>query len=196
GTAKVWDVATGRLRRTLAIGGEGEGDLALSPDGKLLASRESISEERDSVTLWDVTTGRRKRTARIPDANADVNERGNTLELAFSPDGKTFVTTGLAYGGNEERGVLRLWDVATVRSKRTFRVPMGPILWFAFSPDGQRLAAAAGGPIRLWDLRTGRLVRRLSAADDEPTNGASLLFSPNGRLLANGGFFRKIVLWD
>jgi WD40 repeat protein len=72
----------------------------------------------------------------------------------------------------------------------------------AFSPDGKILAAAGmagGGPIRLYDPRTGQPVGNLPSKHDY-ING--LIFSPDGKNLASGGRMLKgplhfaIVLWD
>src|SRR5437868_2174723 len=53
-TAKLWDLATGRLRRTL-IGNAGTvGAVAFSPDGNTLAT----SNAQGMVTVWDVASGR------------------------------------------------------------------------------------------------------------------------------------------
>ncbi len=46
-------------------------------------------------------------------------------------------------------------------------------------------------PISLWNLRTGKLLRRLP---NEPTN--SLAFSPDGKRLVSGGLAAAIGLWD
>ena len=58
GTIKLWERATGSLRRTL--GGNGRGhtkeitQIRFSPDGRMLAS----SSKDDTVRIWDVDTGK------------------------------------------------------------------------------------------------------------------------------------------
>ena len=60
GTVKFWDVATGSLVRTLKDHHAGEsGEIAFSPDGKILAS--AGGGER-TVRLWDAATGALVRT--------------------------------------------------------------------------------------------------------------------------------------
>lgn len=74
----------------------------------------------------------------------------------------------------------------------------GPVTSVAFSPDGRLLAAAGGvpgqfGEIRLWDVRSRRLVRTLRGHEDAIYGVA---FSPDGRTLAAGSYDRLVSLWS
>jgi len=64
----------------------------------------------------------------------------------------------------------------------------------AFSDDGKRLASGDGNfTVRLWDSRTGKLLRKLKG-----TNICinSVAFSPDNKLLAAGGAYQTVDLWD
>ena len=64
----------------------------------------------------------------------------------------------------------------------------------AFSPDGRRLAAAAGNNIvKVWDVTTGDEALVLHGHKDTV---ASVAFSPDGWRLASGGGDGTVKLWD
>src|SRR3972149_2774551 len=64
----------------------------------------------------------------------------------------------------------------------------------AFSPDG-RLAVSGGWDksMVLWDVETGREVRRFSGHSDSV---ASVAFSPDGGYVLSGSWDRTLRLWD
>jgi WD40 repeat protein len=64
----------------------------------------------------------------------------------------------------------------------------------ASSPDGRRALSSGEDPsIRLWDVETGREVRRFEAGTGSLSGVA---FSPDGRCALSGGFEDPIVrLW-
>jgi WD40 repeat protein len=94
GTVRIWDAASGREQRVLAVPLYLIGSLAWSPDGRRLAGHAG-----DTVWIWDVKTGRKQR----------ATEGGTNLyAAAWSPDGRT-----LAVGCGD--GSVRLIDVASAK---------------------------------------------------------------------------------
>jgi WD40 repeat protein/tRNA A-37 threonylcarbamoyl transferase component Bud32 len=173
----LWDVGSrSRLNEPHPAGG---GVLlpgvSFSPDGATLATASG-----SGVLLWDVATG----------ASLSVTGSWDVSDIAFSADGEMIAFARPAQGGAE------VWDVAT----RTLIVDVGGTLspyWdisVALSPDGRMLAVGGfGRAVRLWDIRTGRLVHALNQGG----NGAfTLEFSPDGRTLAVSGFEPVASLWD
>jgi WD40 repeat protein len=97
GTIRLWDSATGRQRRKIEVAGAWIRGVAVSPDGRRLATSEL--GERQAVRLWDLRTGR-------PLYRLEGHGRlGGRRALAFSPDGKRLASWG-------DDMYLRLWDVA------------------------------------------------------------------------------------
>ncbi len=93
----------------------------------------------------------------------------------------------------------------------TFRIPDGEanensavVSDLAFSPDGKILAAAYGefcglffearpGQVILWDRQSGK---RRATLLGHPDGVSSVRFSPDGKLLATGGYAGSIKFWD
>jgi WD40 repeat protein len=179
GELKVFDAATGGL--VLDLGGKTLGIycVALSPDGRTLATAGGdVRRGRDpgEIVLWDLSAGSVRYRLRA--------HQGFRTRVAFSPDGRWLAATGA-------NGQLQLWDPATGQPARTFAGAGGRP---AFSPDGRLVAATVGpGQIRLWDPATGQEVRTLAGFAG---NILDLAFSPDGRLLAaatNGQYAVRIV---
>jgi WD40 repeat protein len=161
--------------------------LAISPDGRILASGGWFISE---IKLWDVATG--KNTATLNAGTYGVTS------LAFSPDGRRLASGG---AGNE----LKLWDVATGKSitLTPFDEEIGcPSSVFAFSPDGKTLASGCSGisEIKLWDVVTGKSTASLKGFGTEPRDDAygvgGLAFAPGGKILASAALLGPVKLWD
>src|SRR5262249_23972287 len=114
--------------------------LAFSPDGKILASGNADR----IVRLWEVATGKEMRQF--------AGHEGQVFAVAFSPNGKS-----LAAGSKG----LWLWEVDTGKRLGQFG---GQYLVNAvgFAANGQQLAAVEEDQqIRLWDLASGKELRKL-----------------------------------
>jgi WD40 repeat protein len=109
-----------------------------------------------------------------------------SLSVAFSPDGKVFVT-----GGSD----IQLWNATTGQ-------PIGQPLqgyksWVdsvAFSPDGKMIATGGSDrTVRLWDATTRQPI-------GQPLQGhqygrIAVAFSPDNKMIASGGW-GGLRLWD
>src|SRR5436305_9607870 len=93
-TIKLWDVATGDLKRTLTEHTADVYDVTFSPKGNLLAS----ASKDKTIKLWDAQTGTLRRTLA-----GHTNQVGS---VAFAPDGKT-----LASGSGGPDSLIWLWAI-------------------------------------------------------------------------------------
>jgi RNA polymerase sigma factor (sigma-70 family) len=153
--------------------------LALSPDGKLLASGGRGGE----IHLWDVRAGKEL---------LEIKSDQEVYHLAFSADAKTLAAaTGTSAGGPPQPPTIRLWDVATGKAIRALPHGGDSVGELVFSPDGRFLAAGdrAAGP-RLWDLTRGEELARPAAQ----VKCTACAFSPDSRLLAWGS--RDLAVCD
>jgi WD40 repeat protein/tetratricopeptide (TPR) repeat protein len=182
--ARVWDVATRRVRFTVgaARGAELPG-LAFSPDGSLLATAEGYSfgpGRSGFVRLWDSATGKELRPAlEVPHCGA--------WGLTFAPDGKT-----LAVGC--DTGAVKLWDIATRRVRHTFYGNRTRVHSLAYSPDGKTLASGGNDKVvRLWDAVTADPPVLLQEATGKWTH---VTVAPDGNIMAVLGEAGTLKLRD
>jgi WD40 repeat protein len=183
-TIKLWDVATGRLIRTLARhSNEVAYSVAavFSPDGTRVLSGSS-----DGMRLWDAASGRLIRA---------VPTSSSVKLLAFSPDGRR-VLAGLLDHRAE------LWDATAWQRLQTFQHSddRSDLEALAFSPDGALVLTGGQGPVaKLWDATTGKLVREFRRSKGEGRIVAHA-FSPDGARVAMAVSVsppqRSLELWD
>jgi RNA polymerase sigma factor (sigma-70 family) len=106
------------------------------------------------------------------------------LALAYSPDGKMIVTSGVGRA-------LVLWDAATGKELRVFP-SHGQPRGVAFSPDG-KLIATTEQLGQLWDVATGKMLCELKNVQG---GVHALAFAPDGRTLATANGDGAVHLWD
>ncbi len=155
-------------------------NLALAPDGKLLAARRPGGE----VELWDVITQRHVGT---------LTNRGRELAMGFSLDGL------LASANYEGRApVISFWDVKT-RQIITNMPQLSQVFSLAFSSDSKRLVTfhiEKDPRFRLWEMPSGRFLTEWTTLEGFTAIAPIALFSPDGRTLALGENQGRIRLID
>lgn len=153
--------------------------LALSPDGRLLAT-----EQEDRVTLRDVASG--KPVSVLPAFGECVHIFSD--QVRFSNDGNTLLTWV---------DDVVSWDVKTGQ-ERSRIIPPGKVLALHLGADGVSpevmviLPDGASSP-QLWSAATGERIAVLSGLR---TPQPCVAFSSDGTRLATGGDDGEVQLWD
>ena len=225
-SVKLWDVATGDLKRTFAAPTHRVSVVAFSSDGNALAA---AGMESNTITLWNVRTGSTQRTLR--------GRVAEIYHLDFAPDGRLISAGEQKHNPSDDRLVLELWDVSKAKAKTMFVGLEFPIFmpdgrtmaievlddkarflgWYlmdiatgktlgrlprlgTYSADGQTVAVSKGeGVTWLWDLRTGLV---LSVLRGYAGDIGAKSFSPDGKVLVIGssrGSLDKhgeVTAWD
>jgi WD40 repeat protein len=178
GDLRFWDMTTGKELRHFKIPqfrASGCGALALSPNGKILAS----VEEWSCIHLWDATSGRPLRDSQAPILPAQA--------VAYSPDAK-FLTSIVPW-----EGVYR-WEISSARVLEKTRLPVnGSFSCLQISPSAKHGAFAEGKDVILWGLQTGANIRKLRQHAEQVTG---VVFSPCGRRLASSSKDGSVCLWE
>jgi small GTP-binding protein len=150
--------------------------MALSPDGRMLAS----PSQDQTVRIWDINRGTLLRTI-----------KGHTTPVcvAWSPDPDKQV---LVSGDYFE--TIRLWNPETGELLRILKGHTDVIESFAWSPDGNILASGSfDTTIRLWNAETGQTLKIL---EGHISCVESVAWSPDGRTLCSGSWDNTVRLWN
>lgn len=175
--------ADGRLLRE--INAPNVGGLAVSPDGRILATGQGLALSGPTgaprVTLWSLPEGKFLRS--IPKARM-------AYDVAFSPDGTMLGTAG--WGGPS---IFRVSDGAWLQ----VLIPPGdnPIHGhIAFSPDGSLLAEVSEARGWIWRVSDWAWLATLKVdlMDLDPLTG--LCFAAGGKVLVAGGMGGRMYFWS
>ncbi|EMB17819.1 serine/threonine-protein kinase [Rhodopirellula europaea] len=190
-TIRIRDTSNGNLVKTLSQHRHRIEDLVYSHDGTMLAS----ASFDGTIKLWNAETFELVKT--YSDHGSPVNS------VAFSPDG-----TRVASGSDQEldrdarrrgevkistEGTVKVWDIETGETIRSWTDHSNHVHDVAFSPDGTKLVSS-GMEVIVWDLENGKKLKTLEGHEFHVT---SVLYSPDGkRLLSAGDRGRTAIIWD
>jgi WD40 repeat protein len=115
--------------------------------------------------------------------------------VAVSPNAQAVACAG---GTQSEAGLIKVFNAAGGSELYTITGHSGPVRSVAYSPDGRWLASASDdGMVKLWEARSGQLVRPIADRDSSVSAVAAIAFSPDGACLAGAVIEDATVrIWD
>lgn len=166
-------------RATLKGHTSGITSVAVSPDGRLLASASGLRNSH--IQLWDLV------------AQKEITTFEGAFAV-FSPNGK-MLTAIRSAPGKLNANEVQVWEIAT-RRERVSLLATGLGRSLAFSPDSRLLAVGAVNEdtnAYVWDLVSGE---QRAVLRGHKTYVMATAFSPDGKVLATGSKDGAIKLWD
>jgi WD40 repeat protein len=176
GTVIISDVQSGKARFTL----NNSAKVNFSPDGMKLA----CAYNDGNAGVFDLITGRELYRQR----------HGGTIDMiAFTQDGTKLVTvSNMDRITDKSQHNIHIWDANTGRELQS--LDDNTARFIVISQNGAKLATVSdmeGLTIRVWDVRTGEEIHRLTS--DSSVN--MMAFSPDGTKLAFADLDNKVSIW-
>ncbi len=216
GSARVWDVSSGKPVAQLPAHREAVTNVAISSDGGRVATGSWDGKAR----VWDTATGKPLTDALLHRAAvngvalspsgqwlatmaanecylweattgkrqvAPLTHPGGIYAIQFSPDGRHLLTSS-----SDARA--RIWDVASGTSLHVFSHPGLPeVVHASFDPDGARVVTACtDNTAHIWNLLGERIGLPLPHHD----RIGYVTFSLDGHLVATASFDKSARVWD
>lgn len=169
----LFDLTTAKVHRTTRSHTQGMLGVALSPDGRLLATggNDQVAHLQDAVTGQPI--------------GKPLIHDGTVRRLAFSPDGQCLLT-----GGDRQA---RLWRTDNAEPASEWLPHQHQVTAVAFSPDGRSFVTGSrDGLARLWDFGTRRTVGSVLKHQEEVSK---VVFSPNGEMLLTASDDGLVRFW-
>jgi WD40 repeat protein len=184
---QIFDADAGGRVRVLRAG-TSPNSVAFSRDGRFLLC---TVQDEVRVKLWDVASGQLvwSRT----DDRAGPNRGADQTYLsgcAFGPGDDEYL---VAINSSWTKSTFCVCELNTGAIRKEFE-SLSNLTCFAISPDRKWLVTDGdGATVDIWDIKTGRLLRRLAGHHGRV---CCLAFSPDSRYVASGGDDHMVIVWE
>jgi len=170
---------------TLSEGGkECVGDIAVSPNGRMVAAVTEGAVAEDYVRLWHLPSGEKGHRLSFPVSRVAWSAR-------FSPDGTLLAVSGGNWTGG--KGIVAVFDVVTGKKKHEFTNGTDFVSNVVFFSNSRIVGGSYGGFVVLWDIPSAAEVKRFKAHEG---NCICLAGALGGKAIATVGSDRTANVWE
>ena len=185
--ARIFDLSSGAEVAVVKRpgGNTGAREIAVSPDGTLLAANHGASNPTE-VDLYRLPGGKL--------LDAVEAHSGGVMDIEFSRDASRLATAGVD-------GAAKVWEIRNgkLRELLALRSKPNPVMSVSFSPDATRLVTVGQFfGARVWDVSAAARgeVLTLPGPESGPVSPA-IAFTPDGRrLVASSGPAGTVRVWN
>lgn len=186
----IWNLATGKVQKTLRGHGWEARSLVFTPDKQYLVSGGTDG----AIKLWNWSSGELEKTLNRPEPSDITGSIIGWLAsysefiwcIDISHDGQ-IVATG------DSNGLINLWNINDKKVIRTLTEHSRDVSGLAFSPDGQLLASASSdNTVKIWNPATGECLDTLQ----HQNRVNCVAFSSDGKTLVSGSSDQTIRVWE
>ena len=181
-TIEIWDAVSGALVCTLPT--RVASYAVFTPDGRRIVSYSSSDR---TIEIWDSQVGTCLATL--------TEHHSNIASIAVSPDGRWIVSSS-------NDGEVYLWSLDPPYAYRVLVARDETRYSIAFTPDSSEILTApsgdgsSGGPMSIWDVRTGMRLRELKPSVFPGTSVRCLALDPAGDEVACGMDNGTVLIMD
>jgi WD40 repeat protein len=181
---RIWEIDREQVDHILPGQENDVNELAVSPNGKWLATSNVAREDKAIVKIWEWPLGQ---IHEIP------RHAATAPCLAFSPDSKTLAT-------GFQDGRILIWSVPSCKKLAGFKAHASDVLALRFNAKGDRLASAGRDRVaKTWRWKESKDEHVFNAEQVFTGHGSEvhgLAFSPDGLLLGTGATDGTARLWE